>query len=244
MIVKLIVDGGDMKPGPAVAQQIGPLGINMGKVISDVNTATSGFKGTKVPVEIDVDSKSKTYKIKVFSPPVAELIKKELGLDKGSGSAGIYQVGNIPLERIIDIAKTKQSSLLAKDLKTAVKLIVGTCVSLGVLVDNKHGRDIERDIEAGVYDNEIKNEVTSVSEDKKKNLAEFYKVLKDKQDKEQKAIAEAKAAEEAAKAAAAAAAPVAATPGAAPVAGATTATTATATAAAAKPDAKPAAKKK
>src|SRR5512135_1157141 len=116
MIVKLIVDGGDMKPGPAVAQQIGPLGINMGKVIADVNTATLGFKGTKVPVEIDVDSKTKTYKIKVFSPPVAELIKKAAALDKGSGIAGAYKVGNIALERIIDIAKTKQSSLLAKDL--------------------------------------------------------------------------------------------------------------------------------
>jgi ribosomal protein L11 len=40
------------------------------------------FKGTKVPVEIDVDTKTKTYKIKVFSPPVAELIKKELGLER------------------------------------------------------------------------------------------------------------------------------------------------------------------
>src|SRR3989338_3832598 len=152
MIVKLIVDGGDMKPGPAVAQQIGPLGINLGKVISDVNTATMGFKGTKVPVEIDVDSKTKTYKIKVFSPPVAELIKKELGLEKGSGLAGAYQVGNIAFERIVDIAKTKQSNLLAKDLKSAVKLIAGTCVSLGVLIDNKLAKDIEKDIDSGVYD--------------------------------------------------------------------------------------------
>ena len=206
MIIKLIVEGGSMQAGPAVAQQIGPLGINMGKVISDVNAATIGFKGTKVPVEIDVDSKTKTYKIKVFSPPVAELIKKELGLDKGSGLAGAYQVGNIAFERIVDIAKTKQSNLLAKDLKSAVKLIAGTCVSLGVLIDNKHGRDIEKDIDAGVYDNEIKNETTEVSAEKKKKLSEFYKVLREKQDKEQKAIAEAKAAEEAAKAAAAAAA--------------------------------------
>lgn len=238
MIVKLIVDGGDMKPGPAVAQQIGPLGINLGKVIADVNTATTGFKGTKVPVEIDVDSKTKTYKIKVFSPPVAELIKKELGLDKGSGLAGAYKVGNIALERIIDIAKTKQSSLLAKNLKSAVKLVVGTCVSLGVLVDNTLAKDIEKEIDAGKYDNEIKNEVTEVSADKKKQLADFYKVLKEKQDKEQKAIAEAKAAEEAAKAAAAAAAPAAGAPGAVAPAAGTAAPAATPAAAAAKPEAK------
>jgi large subunit ribosomal protein L11 len=78
MKVKLIVDGGNMKPGPSVAQQLGPMGINLGKVISSVNEATAGFKGTKVPVEIDVNTKTKDFAIKVFSPPVAELIKKEL----------------------------------------------------------------------------------------------------------------------------------------------------------------------
>ncbi|MEK6850339.1 MAG: 50S ribosomal protein L11 [Nanoarchaeota archaeon] len=240
MIIKLIVDGGDMKPGPAVAQQIGPLGINLGKVISDVNTATLGFKGTKVPVEIDVDSKTKDYKIKVFSPPVAELIKKEIGVEKGSGLAGGYQVGNVAFERVIEIAKTKRNSLLAKDLKSAIKLVVGTCVSLGVLIDNKHAKEIEKDIDSGVYANEIKNEITSVSEEKSKKLADFYKVLKEKQDKEQKAIAEAKAAEEAAKAAATAAAPATATavPGAAPAAGTTPA------AATPAKEEKPAAKKK
>ena len=57
--IKLIVDGGAMKPGPAVAQQLGPMGINLGKVISDVNAATAGFKGVKVPVELDVNPKTK-----------------------------------------------------------------------------------------------------------------------------------------------------------------------------------------
>ena len=74
MKVKLIVEGGKMAPGPAVAQQLGPMGINLGKVIEDVNKATAGFKGTKVPVELDVDPKTRTYNIAVFSPPVAELI--------------------------------------------------------------------------------------------------------------------------------------------------------------------------
>ena len=241
MIVKLIVDGGDMKPGPAVAQQIGPLGINMGKVIADVNTATSGFKGTKVPVEIDVDPKTKAYKIRVFSPPTAELIKKELGLEKGSGAAGTYKVGNVAFERIVALANTKRSNLLAKDLKSAIKLVVGTCVSLGVLIDNKPAKEIEKDIDAGVYDKEIKQELTQPSPEKVKQLKEFYTVVKDKQDKEQKALAEAKAAEEAAKAAAV---PVAGTPGAAPVAGAAPATATPLAAGAKKEEAKPAAKKK
>ena len=79
MKIKLIVEGGAMKPGPAVSQQLGPLGLNLGKIMADVNTATSGFKGMQVPVELDVDAKAKTYEIQVFSPSVATLLKKELG---------------------------------------------------------------------------------------------------------------------------------------------------------------------
>jgi large subunit ribosomal protein L11 len=238
MKVKLIVDGGAMAPGPTVAQALGPAGINIGKVISDVNVATAGFKGMKVPVELDVNIKTKTYEIKVSSPPVSELIKKELGLEKGSGEAQRLKVGNISIERIISVAKTKMPSLLAKDLKSAVKLIVGTCVSLGVLVDNKEAKDVEKDIDAGKYNREISQEITEVSASKKKDLDEFFKLRKAKQEKEQKALEEAKAAEEAAKAAAATAAgtPVA---GAAPAAGAAApAATAAPVAAAAKPEAK------
>jgi len=242
MKVKLIVEGGAMKPGPAVAQSLGPLGINLGKVISDVNTATLGFKGINVPVEIDVNTKTKTYTIKVFSPSVAELIKKELGLEKGSGSPLKVKVGNISIERIIFIAKTKQASLLAKDFKSAVKLIVGTCVSLGILIDNKEAKDVEKEIDNGVYDNEIKNEIVEISEPKKKELAEFFAQRKAKQDKELKAAEEAKAAAEAAKAAAATAAPGAAA--ATPAAGAAAATASPAAAKAPAKEEKKDAKKK
>jgi large subunit ribosomal protein L11 len=229
MKVKLIVDGGDMKPGPAVAQQLGPLGINLGKVISDVNSATMGFKGTKVPVEIDVNAKTKTYEIKVSSPPTSELIKKELALEKGSGEALKYKVGNIAFERVVSIAKTKMPNLLARDLRNSIKLVVGTCVSLGVLIDNKEAKDVEKEIDAGKYNNEIKNEITEVSADKKKNLEEFFADRKAAQEKKKKAEEEAKAAEEAAKAAAAVATPGApATAGAAPAAPAAAATPAAA----------------
>src|SRR3989338_965852 len=103
MKVKLIVDGGKIQPGPAVSQQLGPMGINIGKVISGINEETKGFSGMKVPVEIDVDPKTKTFSINVFSPPVAELIKKEIGVEKGSGEAGKIAVGNIAFERLIGI---------------------------------------------------------------------------------------------------------------------------------------------
>jgi large subunit ribosomal protein L11 len=245
MQVKLIVDGGSMKPGPAISQQLGPMGINLGKVISDVNEATKGFVGIKVPVEIDVDPKTKSFKIKVFSPPVSELIKKEIAAEKGSGEPGKFKVGNIAFERIVSIAKTKLPNLLDKDMRAAVRSVAGTCVSLGVLIDSKEAKEVEKEIEAGVYDNEIKNEITEVSAEKKKELETHFAVVKARQEKEKKALEEAKAAEEAAKAAKAAAAgtaapgAAAAAPGAAPAAGAAAAPAAAAT----KPEAKKEAKK-
>ncbi len=218
--IKLIVDGGNMKPGPAVAQQLGPMGVNLGKVIEDVNHATSGFAGVKVPVEIDVDKITKKFTIKVFSPPVAELLKKELKLEKGSGQSGKVMVSNVAIEKLIGIAKTKHQNMLAKDLKAALKLVVGSCVSLGVMVENKNAKEVVADIDSGKYDSEINEGKVSVAPEKQKELDANFAVVKAKQDKDAKALEEAKAAEEAAKAAAAAAAPQAAAPvaGKAPVA--------------------------
>lgn len=198
MKVKLIVDGGKMQPGPAVSQQLGPMGINLGKVISKVNEATSGFQGIKVPVEIDVNPKTKDFSVQVFSPPVAELIKKELGIEKGSGQPNTIKAGNIAIESLIAIAKTKMPNLLANDLKSALKLVVGTCVSLGVLVDSKEPKEIEIEIDNGIYNKEIENEITELSESKKAELQSFFAEIKAKQEKAQKAAEEeaAKKAEE------------------------------------------------
>ena len=79
-----------MKPGPALSQKLGPAGINIGQVISKVNEATKNFKGMKVPVELDVNTSTKEFKIKVFSPPVSELLKKEYQ----SNAAGMQQMLN------------------------------------------------------------------------------------------------------------------------------------------------------
>lgn len=200
MKIKLIVDGGAMKPGPSVSQQLGPMGINLGKVIQEINEATSGFKGMKVPVELDVDKKTKNFTVKVSSPPVSELIKKELGLESGSGQAGKTYAGNISVEQLIGIAKTKLPGMLAKDLKAALKLTVGSCVSLGILIDSKNPKEIMRIIKSGVYDKEIKEEKTIPDPEKKKDIETQFEIVKAKQEKDQKTLEEAKAKEEAEKA--------------------------------------------
>ena len=201
MIVKLIVDGGNMKPGPAVAQQLGPMGIDLGKITAKVNEETAGFKGMKVPVEIDVDPATKEFTISVSSPPVSELIKKQLSIKKGSGEPGKVYVGNLAIEEIISIAKTKMPDMLAKDLKAAVKLVLGSCVALGTFVESKNPKEIEEEVAQGKYDSEISKEKTEVSSEKKSELDSFFKEKEVEQAAAKAAEEEAKAAEEEAKAA-------------------------------------------
>ena len=182
MIVKLLVEGGSMSPGPALAQQLGPLGINIGQVISKVNEATSNFKGTKVPVELNVDPATKNFEITVRSPPVAELIKKELKLETASGDHKKVKAGNISIEKVIGIAKTKLGEALESNLKSMVKTVVGTCVSLGVLVESKEAVQVASEISEGKYDKEIKEGKTEPSEEKKKELESYFEKIKKDQD--------------------------------------------------------------
>jgi len=198
MQIKLLVDGGSMKPGPALSQKLGPIGIPINQVIQKINEATKSFEGIQVPVELNIDAATKEFDVKVFSPPVSGLLKKELKIEKASGLQKKVKVGNLSIEQIIYLAKTKFPNLLCKDMKSAVKTIVGTCVSLGILIEDKPDVEIEEDIEAGKYDKEINAEKTETSDDKKKKLAEYFEKIKKDQDKLLQQEQAAKAAEESA----------------------------------------------
>ena len=196
MIIKLLAEGGDMKPGPALSQKLGPLGMNMSDIISKINEATKDMKGLKVPVEVDVNPITKEFEVQVFSPPVSELLKKELGIAKGSGEQKKIQVANASIEQIISVAKTKLQNLLSKDLKAAVKSVVGTCGSLGILIENKSTAEIEEEIDKGKYNKEIQEELTETTEEKKAALKEYFENLKKEQEKiiqQEKAAKEAEA---------------------------------------------------
>jgi len=195
MIIKILAEGGEMKPGPALSQKLGPAGINIGQVISKVNDATKNFKGMKVPVELDVNTSTKNFEVKVFSPPVSGLLKKELKIDKGSGAQKKVNVANASIEQIISVAKTKLPNMLCNDLKSAVKTVAGSCVSLGILIENKPASEIEQDIEDGKFDKEISEEKTETSEEKKEELKKYFTELKDKQDQLIKQQEKAKEAE-------------------------------------------------
>lgn len=238
MIMKLLVDGGAMKPGPTIAQKLGPAGINMGKLIGDINNATKEFSGIKVPVSVDVNTKTKTYTIEVSSPSVAEMLKKEFGLEAGSGQPHKLRMANAAFEQIIKVAKMKESGMLSKDFKSTLKCVVGSCVSLGILIENKDPKIVSKEVDKGIYDSLIKEGKTEVSAEKRSKLnAHFELVKKQQEELLKKEEEEKKAKEEAAAAAAPAAAAAAPAAGKEekPAAGAKPAATPAAAPAAAKP---------
>jgi large subunit ribosomal protein L11 len=198
--IKLLVDGGAMKPGPAVAQQLGPMGINMGKVISDINEATKDFKGMQVPVNLDVDAQTKDFTIKVLSPPISAILKKEAGIETASGARLKMQSANLSIEQVISATKQKYPNMLAKDFKGAFLSVLGSVMSIGLLIESKDPQEIIEEVKQGKYDKEISEQKTETSPEKLQELKSYFATVKSKQDATKKAEDEAKAADEAKKA--------------------------------------------
>jgi len=123
--------------------------VNVAQVVEKINERTSHLQGLKVPVTVTVDTKTKQFEVEVGLPPVSVMVKKELELEKGSKTAGKETVGDLPFEKVVEIAKGRLSAMLARDLKKAVKEVLGTCLSMGVTVNGKDPREVQREVEEG-----------------------------------------------------------------------------------------------
>lgn len=149
-IVEALVDAGQATPGPPLGPALGPLGVNIKAVIDEINKQTQDFKGMKVPVKVIVDD-NRNFSITVGIPPTSSLLLSEAGVEKGSGTPNTEKVGNINIDQVVKIAKMKQQAMLAIDLRAAVKEAVGTCVSMGLTIDNEDPKTIIKAIDEGKY---------------------------------------------------------------------------------------------
>jgi large subunit ribosomal protein L11 len=150
--ISALVSGGEASAGPPLGPALGPIGVNVLQVVNTINDKTKDFSGMKVPVKVEVDPDTKKFTVDVGVPPTAALVAKEAGITKGSGTAGTNFVGNISMDSAIKIAKMKIDTSYAKDIKGAVKEVIGSCVSLGMKVENKPPKEVYFDISAGKYD--------------------------------------------------------------------------------------------
>ncbi len=154
--IDLLVDGGKASVTPALAQKLGPMKININNVITSINQKTKDFEGIQVPVKLEINTDTKEVGVKVGTPSVSALVKKELKLEIGAkGEAdkrGKEIVGNLSMEQVVKIAKAKGFY----DIAAGAKQVIGTCKSMGVTVEGVDPKELTKKIDAGEYDRFLK----------------------------------------------------------------------------------------
>ncbi len=132
-VIKLQLPAGQANPAPPVGPALGQHGVNIMDFCQKFNAQTESKSGTILPVEITV-YEDRTFDFIVKQPPVAEMIKKELNLEKGAATTGKERVGALSRASIRKIAQIKMSDLNAKTIEAAEKIVEGTARSMGVAI--------------------------------------------------------------------------------------------------------------
>jgi large subunit ribosomal protein L11 len=133
--VKLQVPAGSANPSPPIGPALGQQGVNIMEFCKQFNAQTQKIeKGLPIPVVITVYS-DRSFTFLMKTPPAAVLIRKAIGIEKGSGTPNTAKVGKISRKQLEEIAKMKQPDLTAADLEAAVRTIAGSARSMGVDVE-------------------------------------------------------------------------------------------------------------
>lgn len=130
-IVKVQIEAGKATPAPPIGPSLAPHGINLSEFCKQFNDMTKDQMGFVIPVEITV-FEDRTYVMRLKKPPVANLIKKAIGVEKGSGEPNKKKVGTITKAQIKEIAEMKMPDLNTDNLEAAMKMVEGTAKNMGV----------------------------------------------------------------------------------------------------------------
>ncbi|MBQ8424867.1 MAG: 50S ribosomal protein L11 [Clostridia bacterium] len=133
-VVKIQIPAGKATAGPPIGSSLGPHGINIGLFVKDFNEKTASQAGMIIPVIMTI-YEDRSFEFVLKTPPVAVLIKKELGLEKGSSVPNKTKVGKLSKAQVESIAKIKMPDLNAASFEAAVSMIKGTARSMGVTVE-------------------------------------------------------------------------------------------------------------
>lgn len=130
--IKLQVPAGKANPSPPVGPALGQHGVNIMEFCKAFNAKTAEFEaGMPIPVVISVYS-DRSFTFVTKTPPAAVLLKKAVGLEKGSGRPNTEKVGTVTRAQLEEIAKTKEPDLTASDMDAAVRTIAGTAHRMGL----------------------------------------------------------------------------------------------------------------
>jgi large subunit ribosomal protein L11 len=132
-IVKLQITAGKATPAPPVGPALGQHGVNIMAFCKEYNERTSAQAGMVIPAEITI-YEDRSFSFVTKTPPTVDLIKKAIGVEKGSGKPNLSRVGTISRDKVREIAELKMKDLNAIDLEGAVKMVEGTAKSMGVAI--------------------------------------------------------------------------------------------------------------
>lgn len=133
-IIKLQCPAGKANPAPPVGPALGQHGVNIMEFCNSFNEQTRESGDTIIPVEITV-FEDRTFSFILKNPPAAILLKKAIGIEKGSGSAKKEKVGKISQAKLREIAEIKLPDLNAKNVEAAMKILAGTAKNMGIEVE-------------------------------------------------------------------------------------------------------------
>ena len=153
--INALVTGGEASAGPPLGPALGPLGVNVLAIVNEINKQTEDFKGMRVPVKVEVDPETKQFTIAIGTPTTSALIAKESGSPKGSAKPNVDFVGDLPFDKVVSIAKSKMAGSYAKSVRSAVREVVGSCVSMGVKVEGKDAREFMAELDSGKWDSKL-----------------------------------------------------------------------------------------
>lgn len=131
--VKLVIQAGAANPAPPVGSVLGPHGVNLMQFCKDFNDQSKSMSGA-VPVLIDV-YEDRTYSFVIKTPAVSELVKQALKVKSGSGTPNKTKIGTLSQAQLKEIAEKKMVDLNCFDVEKAMKMIEGTCKSMGVEIE-------------------------------------------------------------------------------------------------------------
>jgi len=132
-IVKIQIPAGKATPAPPIGPALAQHGLNIAEFCQKFNAATQAMVGYKIPAEVTI-YKDRSYTFKLKTPLAAELIKKAIGIEKGSGTPNKTKVGKITKAQLKEIAEKKMPDLNTTDIEQAIKIIAGTAKNMGVEV--------------------------------------------------------------------------------------------------------------
>lgn len=132
-VVKIQIQGGKANPAPPVGTALGPQGVNLMQFCKEYNARTANMVGQIVPAEITVfQDGSFTFVLK--TPPAADLIKKAVGVQRGSAVPNRDKVGSLTQKQLREIAEQKMKDLNARDVEAAMAIVAGTARSMGITI--------------------------------------------------------------------------------------------------------------